>query len=36
MTIQEFSKKFKVIKEKGFIQSTRKGPTGVGHTLETQ
>ena len=35
MTIQEFSKKFKVIKEKGFIQSTRKGPTGVGHTLET-
>ncbi|MCP5493714.1 MAG: hypothetical protein H7A23_04100 [Leptospiraceae bacterium] len=35
MTILEFSQKFKKIKEKGFMPSTRKGPTGIGHTLET-
>jgi hypothetical protein len=35
MTIKEFIRKFKDIKAKGFIQSTRKGPTGIGHTLET-
>jgi hypothetical protein len=35
MTIVEFTKKFKEIKEKGFIQTTRRGPTGIGHTLET-
>ncbi|MCX6155998.1 MAG: MvaI/BcnI family restriction endonuclease [Candidatus Kapabacteria bacterium] len=36
MTIEEFAKDFKIIKAKGFIQSTRRGPTGIGHTLETQ
>lgn len=35
MTIEEFKTKFKEIKSKGFIQTTRKGPTGIGHTLET-
>jgi len=31
----EFTKKFREIKDKGFIQTTRRGPTGIGHTLET-
>lgn len=35
MTINEFSTKFQIIKNKGFIQTTRRGPTGIGHTLET-
>ena len=35
MTIKEFQIKFNEIKEKGFIQTTRKGPTGIGYTLET-
>ena len=35
MTIEEFKIKFKEIKEKGFIRSTRRVPTGRGHTLET-
>ncbi|MBI5807723.1 MAG: hypothetical protein HZA74_04915 [Ignavibacteriales bacterium] len=35
MTIDEFKIKFKELKEKGFIPSTRRGPTGIGHTLET-
>lgn len=35
MTIEKFQKKFREIKAKGFIPTTRKGPTGIGHTLET-
>lgn len=35
MTIAEFTKRFKEIKETGFIPTTRRGPTGIGHTLET-
>jgi hypothetical protein len=35
MTQQEFKQRFKEIKEKGFIPTTRRGPTGIGHTLET-
>ena len=35
MTLKEFKKKFTEIKEKGFIATTRRGPTGIGHTLET-
>ncbi|MEP0861683.1 MAG: hypothetical protein HRF52_09640 [Ignavibacterium sp.] len=35
MTIEEFKIKFREIKEKGFVPSTRRGPTGIGHTLET-
>jgi hypothetical protein len=35
MQLKEFKEKFKEIKAKGFIRSTRRGPTGIGHTLET-
>jgi hypothetical protein len=35
MTIKQFKTKFEKLKAKGFIPSTRKGPTGIGHTLET-
>lgn len=35
MTIAEFIKKFREIKERGFVQTMRKGPTGIGYTLET-
>jgi hypothetical protein len=35
MTIKEFTKKFKEIKELGFVPTLRKGPTGIGYTLET-
>ena len=35
MTIEEFKSKFREIKNRRFIPSLRKGPTGVGYTLET-
>jgi hypothetical protein len=35
MTLKKFVTKFAEIKGKGFISSKRKGPTGVGYTLET-
>lgn len=35
MTLEEFKNKFTEIKDRGFIPTTRRGPTGVGHTLET-
>lgn len=35
MTIAEFAQKFKEIKEEGFVPTTRRGSTGIGHTLET-
>jgi len=35
MTIQEFTYKFNEIKAKGFVPTMRKGPTGIGYTLET-
>lgn len=34
MTVKEFAKAFAKIKRVGFVPSQRKGPTGVGHTLE--
>lgn len=34
MTIREFVKKLKEIKESGYIRTIRSGNTGVGHTLE--
>lgn len=34
MALEEFKKQFRIVKEKGFIKSIRKGPTGVGHTFE--
>ena len=36
MKITEFQKKLKEIRSKGFIRSKRKGPTGIGYTLETE
>ncbi len=35
MTLEEFKIKFAEIKKRGFIPSLRKGPTGIGYTLET-
>jgi len=34
LDFNEFKTKFKEIREHGFYKSRRKGPTGVGHTLE--
>lgn len=36
MTLEEFKEKFEILKGKGFVKSRRKGPTGVGHTLEVE
>ncbi len=36
MTVDKFIKKFEILKKKGFIKSHRKGPTGIGHTLEQE
>lgn len=35
MTLDEFAVKFKDIKALGFVPSLRRGPTGIGYTLET-
>lgn len=35
MTLEEFKVKFSELKERGFIPSTRRGPTGIGHTFES-
>jgi hypothetical protein len=35
MTVKEFSIRFKEIKAFGFIPTKRRGPTGIGYTLET-
>lgn len=35
MTLEEFKANFGALKSKGFIPTTRNGPTGIGHTLET-
>lgn len=36
MTIEEFIQAFHQLKEKGWIRSERRGPTGIGFTLEKQ
>lgn len=36
MTLEEFKAKFVRLKHKGYVRSQRKGPTGVGHTLEVE
>ena len=36
MTLEEFKEKFEIIKNKGFIPSKRKGPTGIGYTFESE
>ena len=35
MDLETFNKKFQNLKNKGFIKSLRKGPTGIGYTFET-
>jgi len=35
MNLEEFKEKFQELKNKGFVPSRRKGPTGVGYTFET-
>ena len=35
MTLEEVQEKLSVIKQKGYVRTLRKGPTGVGKTLET-
>ena len=34
MTLEEVRKKLSEIKMKGYIRTLRKGPTGIGYTLE--
>lgn len=34
MTLNEFAKKFAKLKSTGWVQSERRGPTGIGQTLE--
>jgi len=34
MTLNEFTKAFTKLKAKGWVQSERRGPTGIGQTLE--
>ncbi len=36
MNLQIFLARFNDLKAKGFVESKRKGPTGVGHTLEAE
>ncbi len=36
MKITEFQTKLKSVRDKGFIRSKRKGPTGIGYTLESE
>lgn len=33
-TIEQFQEKFDKIKQQNWIQSVRRGPTGIGQTLE--
>ncbi|MDR0707290.1 MAG: MvaI/BcnI family restriction endonuclease [Treponema sp.] len=35
MTIEKFKEEFQKIKDMGYIPSRRRGPTGIGYTLET-
>lgn len=34
MTLEEFKQKFQELRNKGFVKSLRKGPTGIGFTFE--
>ena len=34
MELSEFVRRFRSLREQGFVKSLRRGPTGVGHTLE--
>lgn len=36
MTLKEIQEKLESLKHKGFVPSKRRGPTGIGHTLEQE
>lgn len=36
MNLKEIQKRLKDLKERGYIETHRKGPTGIGHTLEKE
>jgi len=36
MTLKEIQKRLEALKKKGFVPSRRRGPTGIGHTLEQE
>ncbi|MCX5782120.1 MAG: MvaI/BcnI family restriction endonuclease [Elusimicrobia bacterium] len=36
MKLKEFKQKFSILKKRGYVPSRRKGPTGIGYTLEIQ
>ncbi len=36
MNLNELTKRLRQLSEKGFIKSQRKGPTGIGHLLESE
>jgi len=36
MTLKEIQNRLEQLKNKGFVSSRRKGPTGIGHTLEQE
>ena len=36
MTLKEIQKRLSALKEKGYIPTKRRGPTGIGHTLEQE
>ena len=36
MTLKEIQKKLSALKEKGYVPTRRRGPTGIGHTLEQE
>lgn len=36
MNLAEFRQRFQALKARGYIRTKRKGPTGIGYTLETE
>jgi hypothetical protein len=34
ISVAEFRRRFRALRKKGFVRTIRRGPTGVGHTLE--
>ncbi|MGK7945220.1 MAG: MvaI/BcnI family restriction endonuclease, partial [Microcystaceae cyanobacterium] len=36
MNLDEFTEKFRILNQKGFIRSKRKSSTGIGYTFETE
>ena len=36
MTLKEIQKRLTILRDKGFVTTRRRGPTGIGHTLEQE